>query len=40
MRARRDLQVALAHKSNSSSEEQKCIVEILKRATAQINGEK
>jgi DNA-binding PadR family transcriptional regulator len=39
MRARRDLKMALAEKWDSSREEQQRIVEILKRATAEITGD-
>jgi DNA-binding PadR family transcriptional regulator len=39
LRARRDLKVALADKWGSSREEQQRIVEILKRATAEILGQ-
>jgi DNA-binding PadR family transcriptional regulator len=39
LRARRDLKVALAGKWDSSREEQQRIVEILKRATAEILGQ-
>jgi DNA-binding PadR family transcriptional regulator len=39
LRARRDLKVALADKWDSSREEQQRIVEILKRATAEILGQ-
>jgi DNA-binding PadR family transcriptional regulator len=38
MRAQRDLKAALAEKSDSPSEEQQRIVEILRRATAEITG--
>jgi DNA-binding PadR family transcriptional regulator len=39
LRARRDLKLALADKWDSSREEQQRVVEILKRATAEIQGQ-
>src|SRR5258708_710589 len=39
MRARRDLKSALADKWDSSREEQQRVIEILKRATAEIQGQ-